>query len=193
MANTLRKTKNSFEEYLTNHQISVPKDALQSSYFHYLIEADAKPSVVTRDVEQDATKQPNSRCTQQQEGRSSVGNRFVSPLNGTKMLRPTCLILGAIAQLSDDVARAAVPLTSTGLKFLSIAGIVVTIVLTPAVAAWTFYHSGERMNQQLHLLCDDLQVILVYLVTHICQQYSGDVKIPIRASAVRESSSSDED
>lgn len=150
------KQKKSFEEYLTKHQITVPKDALKSSHFQYLIGTDVKISVVTSDAEQDASTQLKSRYTQQQEGHSSVGHRFASPLNGTRIFRPTCLVLGAIAQLSDDVVRAAVPFSSMGLKFLSIAGIVVTVVLTPAVTSWTFYHSGKQMNQQLYLLCDDL-------------------------------------
>ena len=57
------------------------------------------------------------------------------------------------------------------LRVASIAGIIVGAVLTPVTAAWSFYSSGKRMNQHLHLLCDDLQIVLTFFIMKICDEF----------------------
>jgi hypothetical protein len=101
--------------------------------------------------------------------------------------------LGTIVSVSDDAARVIVPIAANSLRAISIAGIVVGIIFTPVFAAWSFYSAGKRMNKHLHVLCDDLVLILQYFVEKLCHDCSAEILPDILSSSKTDPLSSDED
>lgn len=99
----------------------------------------------------------------------------------------------AVVQVTDDVIRVVVPTAAGALKVVSTVGIVVGAVLTPVFAAWAFYSAGNRMNEHLHLLCDDLQTVLMHFIVALCNDLCEDIRIHDSDSSDDETSSEDED
>ena len=149
MMNMYQKTKNSLEEYLLTHRFSVPKETFKSGYFEYLISNEKENST-------------NS---------SSSATRSSTFFPGPGVFGTTFSVVGAIGQLFRDTLKAALPAATGVLKVVSLVGIIVGLVLTPVTAVWSFYSSGKRMNRHLHLLCDDIQMMLFYFIDHICSEY----------------------
>ncbi|CAM4755321.1 unnamed protein product [Rotaria magnacalcarata] len=56
--------------------------------------------------------------------------------------------------------------------------IVIGAVLTPVFALWSFYSTGKRMNEHLHVLCDDLLVIAAYFLATIYNSHINMILSP---------------
>ena len=95
--------------------------------------------------------------------------------------------------MADDAARIIVPCSSVALRAVSITGIVVGAVLTPVFAGWTFYYTGKRMNEHLHLLCDDLVIILAHFIIAICNSSREGRQLPAIPSSNEDFSFSNAD
>ena len=188
LRNTIRGTTNSLEEYLTEHQFTIPEALSKSGYFDYLIS-----SVPLADREEHPSVQLKSRDYEQSKHPLSEKQKSTTNPRGANLARKGLIIAGALGRVFDDGIRAVVPAASGVLRGLSIAGIVVGVVLTPIVAAWSFYSSGKRMNRHLHLLCDDLQVVSVYFIIHLCQQCCENKSLLTLLDSDEDSSSSDDD
>jgi len=76
---------------------------------------------------------------------------------------------------------------------VSIVGIAIAAALTPVFAAWEFYSTGKKIHRHLHLLCDDLQVVLTYFITHKCSQYYDNIQLSTFLPSDEDSPSSSED
>ncbi|CAF4052580.1 unnamed protein product [Rotaria sordida] len=87
-------------------------------------------------------------------------------------------ILGAIGKVLDSTIQIAVPASAAALRAASIAGIVIGVVLTPAFALWSFYSTGKRMDEHLHILCDDLHVIAAYFLAAIYNSHINITRLP---------------
>jgi hypothetical protein len=90
------------------------------------------------------------------------------------------VVLGAVGKVADDAARVLVPTAAATLRAVSITGIVVGAVLTPVFAAWSFYSTGRRMNEELHSICDDLVIILQYFAVDRCDDCCQNMQLPVR-------------
>lgn len=168
VANAVHGTKDSFEKYLMKKQFTVPEDYLKSGEFKYLIAKTTKQTTTNLDI------WPDMRI--QQKPIDTIKNKIPIPQNSQTWVRhtsqtvtkPVVASLITVSSLTNDAARFIIPTTAATLHAISIASIVVGAVLTPLFAAWSFYSTGKRMNKELHLICDDLVVILQYLLVDVC-------------------------
>ena len=162
--NTFQRSKDSFEEYLTQLQCSIPKDLLKSGCFEYLIANETQTTTTT-------TTDFARIHLAQMKSTDSKAQQTSSGLPKTGILGTTCTAMGAIGQIFKDGIRMALPAAAGTLRVVTVLGIVLGAALTPVSAAWSYYSSGTRINEHLHLLCDDLQTILTFLIIQLCQQY----------------------
>lgn len=178
-----------FEEFLTKKNIEVPGYTLASGYFKYLcsgkkknqemtVATQSKPDIKTESIKQNRSKQ--SRRETKQVAGHTVGS----------ILRPTTTVLGAVGKITDDAARLLVPATSGGLRAVSVSGIVIGAVLTPVFAVWSFHSTGARMKEHLHLLCNDLVIIIQYFAHNVCGEHYMKLHTTISASTRENSLSS---
>jgi hypothetical protein len=103
------------------------------------------------------------------------------------------VVLGAVGKVAGDAARVLVPTAAATLRAVSIASIIVGAVLTPIFAAWSFYSTGQRMNEELHSICDDLVIILQYFAVDRCDDCCQKIQPSVLLPSHQDSSSSDED
>ena len=156
LTNTLRGSKDSFEEYLIEHHFTLPPGLIKSNCFQYLTNKETEPTP----FQVTSTKRGHFHRQESESG-----------LPKSRILSTTFTALGAIGQLFKDGIRMALPVASGTLSMVSLAGIAFGALLAPVAASWSFYSTGQRLNRHLHLLCDDLQTILAYLIIHICNPY----------------------
>jgi GTPase SAR1 family protein len=188
----VHRTKDAFEEYLMTKNIIIPKDELKSGYFEYL-----KPNKKNQTANSEA--QPPTNVQQQLihnvENNSCTFHKIQICAGHAigSVVKPTVTGLGIAGKMIDDAARLVVPATSATLRSISMAGIIVGAVLTPVFAAWSFYSTGQRMDEHLHLLCDDLIIISKYFAINLCSEYCKNINQPVSASAENNISSSDDD
>ncbi|CAF3651854.1 unnamed protein product [Rotaria sp. Silwood1] len=193
VTNIIKRTKDTFEEYLTALQLTVPKEFLKSGYFEYLIHKDKDPLTATSDPKQNQSIQRKFINNEERKNILSSKNQTDTSLAGVSLAGLVITTLGVVGQLSDDFIRLTIPAAAGALKALSIAGIVIGAALAPAFAAYAFYDCGKRMNRHLHLLCDDLQVILVYFSIHVAYQCCNNIQLPTPSFSDEDSSLSDDD
>ncbi|CAF1099999.1 unnamed protein product [Rotaria sordida] len=186
ITNAFYRIKDSFEEYLIEKKLTVPKKYLKSGYFKYLISKKTKQIAITSSS--DSIQYVKQEPTYQIQNKTSL----IAGHAGTIIGR-TGVILGTLGKVADDAARLIIPSSSIALRAVSITGIVVGAVLTPVFAGWTFYYTGKRMNKHLHLLCDDLVIILAYFIIAICNSCHEDRQLRVLTFSNEDSSFSNTD
>ncbi|CAF1000303.1 unnamed protein product [Rotaria sordida] len=186
ITNAFYRIKDSFEEYLIEKKLTVPKKYLKSGYFKYLISKKTKQIATTSSS--DSIQYVKQEPTYQIQNKTSL----IAGHAGTIIGR-TGVILGTLGKVADDAARLIIPSSSIALRAVSITGIVVGAVLTPVFAGWTFYYTGKRMNKHLHLLCDDLVIILAYFIIAICNSCHEDRQLRVLTFSNEDSSFSNAD
>jgi hypothetical protein len=170
----------SCEEYLKEKKLIVPKEYLRSGEFKYL-----RPKNTN-----EATTSTNLQLNQSLTSRNTSTVYIPQALN---IARHSFVVLGAVGRMADDAARIIAPTATVTLRTVSIAGIVIGAVLTPMFAAWSFYSTGQRMNQELHSICDDLVIILQCFIVDRCNDCFQNIQLPVCPPSDEDSSSSDED
>lgn len=156
VANFFAGMKNALEDYLVACQIRIPPGVLKSGRFKYLVLTDAALAQGVRAIGDSDPVRPETT---------------VSPAAGN-VTRVGVTAAGVIGNLADDAIRAAAPAAATTVRGLSIAGVVIGVFLTPITASWSFYSSGKRMDDHLHLLCDDLETVLAYFIAHLGARFA---------------------
>jgi GTPase SAR1 family protein len=188
VTNAVHRTKDSFEEYLIEKTFTVPEEYLKSGYFKYLRPAKTKKAIIDLEAQTDTYFEEKSIYNVKNKRPISKNTSIIVGQAAQNIGRPT--IVGKVA---DDAARFLVPTATGGLRAVSLACIVVGGVLTPVFAAWSFYSTGKRMDEHLHLLCDDLVVILQYFAVNLCNDCCRCIQLPRLPSSDKDSSSSDDD
>jgi hypothetical protein len=181
ISNAIRRKTNSLEEYLTKYQLTMPEGLLQSGYFGYTVSKGKKGTASSLEdhgdespqLQPSAHKQSMNTLSQMLE-QKQVGAVF----QGGNIIKQSMVVGGVAVQSVDDILRIVAPSAAGALRGLSIAGLVVGVVLLPFFAAWSAYSAGKRMKRHLHLLCDDLQIIFVYLIIRICDGYHANRSRP---------------
>jgi GTPase SAR1 family protein len=174
------RAKDSFEEYLKEKKLIVPKEYLGSGEFKYL-----RPKN-TNEVTTSTNVQLNPSLT-------SRNTSTVYVPQALNIARHSFVVLGAVGKVADDAARIIAPTATATLRTVSIAGIVIGAILTPIFAAWSFYSTGQRMNKELHSICDDLVIILQCFIINRCNDCFQNIKLPVCPPSDEDSSFSDED
>ena len=192
ISNTFQGAKNSLEDYLAGHQFTVPTDQLKSGYFKYLTPKADKPLVMRNGIGPSQSMQSTHENYNENTSSLSQQRRSNANLPGANIAGGGLAVAGVIGKGLDGVVRITFPAVSGAVRGFSIVGIVLGAILSPIFAAWSFYSSGKRMNRHLHLLCDDLQIILVYLIIHMCSQRCENVSLPSPIPLDENSSPSDE-
>ncbi|CAF2998308.1 unnamed protein product [Rotaria sp. Silwood2] len=177
-ANTSNSTTTSIEKYLIEKKFTVPKSYLISGCFEYLWCSKEKQSMsnVAKDSNESfqlpETWNSKDKSVMSQNTKACIGHAAYTAIGRT------ALVLGAIGKALDDVLPIVVPASVAALRAASIAGIVIGAVLTPAFALWSFYSTGKRMNEHLHVLCDDLLVIAAYFLAAIYNSHINITRSP---------------
>ena len=174
--NFVRRKTNSLEQYLTKYQLTIPERLLQSGHFTYTVSKDKKVArVVTEESIESVEPRPQTYENNIDELPLTLAQKEVAAIfHYSNFLKQSMVVGGAVVQSVDDILRIGVSSTAGALRGLSIAGIVVGAVLIPVFAAWSAYSTRKRMKRHLHLLCDDLQFIFVYLIIRIGVEYSAN-------------------
>jgi GTPase SAR1 family protein len=173
------QTNDSFEKYLREKKLTVPKEYLRSGEFKYLI-----------------SRNPNEATTTNIHGNQTLTSRNTSAVyvhQALNVARHSFVVLGAIGRVADDAVRIVAPTATVTLRTVSIAGIVIGAVLTPVFAAWSFYSAGQSMNRELHSVCDDLVIILQCFIVDRCNDCFQNIKLPMCPPFDKDTSSSDKD
>ena len=160
ITNFFKRRTDELEKHLTEHQLSIPKKEMKSGCFKYLSRKTKEQWTTNKGMKQ--IKYVRSKETNNNNIFSIIGRKLEPFIHGA------AVTLGAVGKVSDDAIRIAGVATSGALRAVSIVGIVVGVALIPLCAAWAFYSSGNRMNQHLHVLCNDLSIILEHFVTLLC-------------------------
>ncbi|CAF3935599.1 unnamed protein product [Rotaria sp. Silwood1] len=192
ITNAFYRIKDSFEEYLIEKKLTVPKKYLKSGYFKYLISKNAKQTATPSDTDSNQYVKQEPTYHIQNKNPTVQNASLIAGHTGT-IIGHTGIILGALGKVADDAARLIIPSSSIALRAISIAGIVVGAVLTPVFAAWTFYYTGKRMNKHLHLLCDDLVIILAHFIISICNSCRESRQLSVLTFSNEDSSFSNAD
>jgi GTPase SAR1 family protein len=180
VTNTKHEAKDSFEEYLREKKLTVPNEYLRSGEFKYLRPRNTNEATTNTNV-------------QLNKGRTSRNTPIVLGHQALSIAGNSFVVLGTVGKVAGDAARIVAPTATATLRIVSIAGIVVGVVLTPIFAAWSFYSTGQRMNEELHSMCDDLVNILHCFIVDRCNNCFQSIKLPVYPPSDEDSSSSDED
>ena len=170
----------------------VPKDVLKSGYFKYL-EPNKKSETANSQtqshgsIQQDLIRKGENNSCRFRKARTYTGHVLGN------VVKPTVTGLSIAGRVADDVVRLIVPAGAATLRGISIAGIVTGAVLTPIFAAWSFYSTSKRMDEHLHLLCDDLIYISQYFTINLCDEYCKNARQPGSVAVEGNRSSSDDD
>ncbi|CAF1374363.1 unnamed protein product [Rotaria sordida] len=176
--NTSSSTTTSFEKYLIEKNFTIPKTYLKSGCFEYLWCGKEKQSMANAANDSNAFFQlPGTWNSKDKSVTSQNTKACIGHVAYTIVGRPAT-ILGAIGKVLDSTIQIAVPASAAALRAASIAGIVIGVVLTPAFALWSFYSTGKRMDEHLHILCDDLHVIAAYFLAAIYNSHINITRLP---------------
>ncbi|CAF5064367.1 unnamed protein product, partial [Rotaria sp. Silwood1] len=134
ITNAFYRIKDSFEEYLIEKKLTVPKKYLKSGYFKYLISKKAKQIATPSDTDSNQYVKQEPTYHIQNKNPTVQNASLIAGHTGT-IIGHTGIILGALGKVADDAARLIIPSSSIALRAISIAGIVVGAVLTPVFAA----------------------------------------------------------
>jgi hypothetical protein len=193
MTNAFRRTKDSLEKYLIEKKFTVPTKYLKSGYFKYLICNETDQSMTNSVPESKKYVQQKQVYSVQHKSPTSKNTQVCLGHTAQTIGVHTTVVLGALGKVADDAARLLIPSASVALRAISITGIVVGAVLTPVFAAWTFYSTGQRMSEHLHLLCDDLLIILGHFIIAVCNDSHQHIQLATLSSSDEESSSSEDE
>jgi predicted nucleic acid-binding Zn-ribbon protein len=193
VTNAVHKTKDSFEDYLMEKKFTVPEEYLKSGYFKYLRPTTTKQAITGSEAQPDTYVEEKSIYNIKINSPISQNTSIIVGQTAQNIARPTIVSLSIVGKVADDAARLVAPTTAAGLRTVSIASIVLGALLSPVFAAWSFYSTGKRMDEHLHLLCDDLVVILQYFAFKLCNDCCRSIQLPQLLSSDEDSSSSDDD
>ena len=171
LTNFLNRSKNTFEYYLLQRKLTVPKEKLKSGEFQYLM-----PKTTTSETS------TNNPTTTDQNQRTQRIQRTLE--NSVRPFGTGGSMVG-VASASD--------VTSEGTSAVSKVGIAVSFIFRPLAAALSFHSTAQRMNTELHLICDDLAVIVQYFIINRCVEFCPKIQSSSLSMSADEHSSSSSD
>lgn len=173
LSNKFTGTQDTLRQYLENRKLSIPAKFLQSGVFSYLKLKEKRSEPVSFSTNLNANV-PNEvtpytiRVQPIYKHVPTIAGHFTSNVG-----RSTAVFIPVIG-MTDDVLHAMIPISVTAVRGVSYTAMGVGLALSVGYAIWIYHRTGKRMDNHIHKLCDDLVIVLAYLVADICRRKSPD-------------------
>ena len=138
----VRRTTDSFEQYLVEKKLTVPKETLTSGEFDYLLVETTKDTTTTTttSLELRPDMYHHQKLFSMDKNQSSSIKKPPSRINGVaaSFARAAPTVCSVVSTFADSAVRVVAPAARLTVQTFSVATIVVSLALTPVFAAWSF-------------------------------------------------------
>ncbi|CAF1204513.1 unnamed protein product [Didymodactylos carnosus] len=178
LTNKYNETTDKLQTYLLKYQFYLPQYELSTDAFKYLVKKtkDTDDNQTNTNVSTTTMNKLNptnyTRNIQLKNVRTKKGKilQKLAPVGGRVLL--------PIFAATDDIVRVAVPAAAAGLRVgLTAATAGIGFVLSIPLCAWAAISNGKQIHNYLHLLCDDLLVLIEYFITAVINRCLEDHSI----------------